>query len=330
MKRLTALALSGFFFFVAETPARAQGTVRAFQIISAGPDSSIGLGRGQTLRYTWVNIGAGDLAQPDVEVLAVHVRVFSNSDRVVAQAGAPAVGPGKSQFFDFNRDEMSVPGESGTGRLQLRLEVSVEYASSLKIDQFEIRQRLLESFDDGAEVIDSLTGRSTVSFKPKEIVVVGSKPLPTAAAVQDSIWIDLGTPVGITLQQTLRITAFNPLPPAPAGEDARTFKMLVAPLIVDLDGEVIARGEAIALDPGQSHSFDFRRADLPSSGESGTGRLQVRSVIQRRFYNGLVSRFSAGGRMDRFPGALELVDEGPGTTAMLLPAIQAAREKAGR
>ena len=78
---------------------------------------------------------------------------------------------------------------------------------------------------------------------------------------------------------------------------------------------LLGQGE-VALAPGQSHSFDFKRADLPAAGEPGTGRLQVRSAIQRRFFPGIVSRISAG-TVDRFPGALELVDQGTGTTMLL-------------
>jgi len=161
-------------------------------------------------------------------------------------------------------------------------------------------------------------------------VVVGSKPAPDAgSAVQDSVWIDLGSPVGIAAEQMLRITVFNPLPPAPPGEDGRKYFMLVAPVILDADGQAIARPGEVALAPGQSHSFDFKRSDLPAAGEPGTGRLQVRSAIQRRFFPGIVSRISAG-QVDRFPGALELVDQGTGTTMLLLPAVQAAREAARR
>ena len=240
------------------------------------------------------------------------------------------MGAGRSHSFDFIRDQFSVPGEPGTGRLQLRLEVAVAYASAPGIDGLDIEYQVLDAFDDVAEVIDTLTGRTTVSFKPKEIVVVSSKPLPGAGApVTDSVWIDLGTPVGMALEQTLRITVFNPLPPAPAGEDGRKYKMLVAPLILDADGQAIARADEIALAPGQSHSFDFRRADLPSSGEPGTGRLQVRSEIRHRYVNGFVARFSAGGRSLNVPGTLELVDEGTGTSHLLVPAVQKIRPVAG-
>ena len=319
------LALSALCFM--ETSVRAQNP-RAFQIISAGGDA--GLTRGQTLRYTWVNLNDPDPQKRQFELLGIQVKVLVASGLVVAQVAAPAVGAGEFQTVDFIRDEITLPGEAGTGRLQVRLEVSVYYARPQGIDGFDITQQLLNAFDDGLEVVDMQTGRTAVSSKPKEIVGVGSKPAAAAGgAVQDSVWIDLGSPVGIAPEQTLRITVFNPLPPAPPGEDGRKYMMLVAPVILDADGQAIARQGEVALAPGQSHSFDFTRADLPAAGEPGTGRLQVRSAIQRRFFPGIVSRISAG-TVDRFPGALELVDQGTGTTMLLLPAVQAAREAARR
>lgn len=132
-------------------------------------------------------------------------------------------------------------------------------------------------------------------------------------AGQDSIWIDIGSPVGVASGQALRITVLNPLAPAPPGEDGRKYKMLFAPLILDADGQVIARRDEITLDPGQFHSFDFKRADLPLAGEPDTGRLQVRSEIRRRFFSGITNRISQG-ELDNFFGTVELVDSGTGKT----------------
>jgi hypothetical protein len=92
---------------------------------------------------------------------------------------------------------------------------------------------------------------------------------------------------------------------------------------------VIARRGEIALAPGQSHSVDFKRADLSAAGELGTGRQQVRSEIRRRFFPGISARISQG-NVDKFSGTLELVAESTGQTMLLLPAVQAARTAAGR
>ena len=323
--KIAATALSALCFM--ETSALAQGAVNAFQIIAAGRD--VGLTHGQALRYTWVNLNNPDPQKREFDLLNIQVKVLAANGLVIAQAEAPAVDAGAFQSFEFIRDQINLPGEPGTGRLQLRLEVMIRFAWAAGIDAFDSKQQILDAFDDEAEVVDTLTGRTTVSFKPEEIVVVGSKPSPAAGApIPDSVWIDLGSPLGIAPDQVLRISVSNPLVPQP-GEDGRKYTMLFAPLILDADGQAIAHKGEIALAPGQSHSFDFTRADLPSAGELGTGRLQVRSEIRRRFFHGIAARISQGD-VDKFPGTLELVAEGTGQTVLLLPAVQAARTAARR
>jgi hypothetical protein len=150
------------------------------------------------------------------------------------------------------------------------------------------------------------------------------EPAASSAGGQDAIWIDIGSPLGIVPGQTLRISVVNPLAPPLPDEDGRKYKMVFAPLILDADGRVIARSDEITLDPGEFHSFDFNRADLPLAGEPGTGRLQVRSEIRRRFFPGIASRIPQG----KFPGTVELIDNSSGKTMLLLPAVQASRSAA--
>ena len=92
---------------------------------------------------------------------------------VIAQTAAVAVDVGRFQSFDFDRDEINLPGEPGTGRLQVRAEVTV--IGRLKDPDIPLKRGVLDTFDDAVEVIDTLTGQTTVRDKPKEIVVVGSK-----------------------------------------------------------------------------------------------------------------------------------------------------------
>jgi hypothetical protein len=124
-------------------------------------------------------------------------------------------------------------------------------------------------------------------------------------------------PVGLAFGQTLRVTALNPLEAPAPGADGRKFKMLVAPLILLADGRVIAERDEVSLAPGEFHSFDFKRADLPLTGETDTGRLQVRVEIRRRFFPGFISRFPQGD-VDNAPVSIELIDDSTGKTAMLL------------
>jgi hypothetical protein len=93
--------------------------------------------------------------------------------------------------------------------------------------------------------------------------------------------------------------------------------MLFAATIFTADGAVIASSDEITLDPGEPHSFLFNRDDLPLVGEGGTGRLQVRAQVRRRFFHGIVDRFSQG-KLREFRSVAELVDNGTGRTTAVL------------
>jgi hypothetical protein len=81
--------------------------------------------------------------------------------------------------------------------------------------------------------------------------------------------------------------------------------MLFAVTILLADGRVIAESEEITLDPGQFHFFDFKRSDLPVSGEPG-GRVQARVIYKKL-------RLQA-----EFPSSIEIVDESTGKTTVLI------------
>lgn len=135
---------------------------------------SFGLIPGQTLRYTWANQNDPDPRKREIEPLRILVKLFAADGSVIAQAEAAAVGVGQFQSFDFPSNQINLPGEAGTGRLQVRLEMTMLFRR-FNSNDLTLKRGILETFDDVAEVIDTLTGRTTVSFKPKEIVVVGSK-----------------------------------------------------------------------------------------------------------------------------------------------------------
>ena len=141
-------------------------------------------------------------------------------------------------------------------------------------------------------------------------------PASSSAGGQDSIWIDIGSPIlGIAPGQTLRISVLNPLAPAPPGGDGRKYKMLFAVTILDSDGRVVALSDEITLGPGEFHSFDFKHADLPLGGEPDTGRLQVLGLIRARLFPGIAARIPQG----KLPVAVELIDDSNGKTVVLQP-----------
>lgn len=120
-------------------------------------------------------------------------------------------------------------------------------------------------------------------------------------------------PVGLVYGQSLRINALNPLAPAAPGEDDRKYKAQFAITLFNENGGVIARSDEITLDPGEFHSFVFNRADLPLAGEHGTGRLQMRGEVRRRFFPGITSTISQG-ESNNFRATVEIVDNGTGKT----------------
>lgn len=116
-----------------------------------------------------------DPQQREFEPLRIEVKLLAADGSVIAQAEAPAVGAGQFQSFDFHRDVLPPTGEPGTGRLQVRLEATVELRRRNLVTTLSMD---VGRFAGAVEVIDTLTGRTTVSFKPKEIVVVGTPPPP--------------------------------------------------------------------------------------------------------------------------------------------------------
>lgn len=222
----------------------------------------VGLSHGQTLIYTWANLNDPDPRKREFEPLSLEVKLLGADGSVIAQDQAAAVAVGHSQSFAFDRDLISLPGEAGTGRLQVRLEVSVH-----------IQRRNLvttTSFDnlfaDAAEVIDNLSGQTT-------------SVVPSLGGNNDSISSGFGNDylIGIVLGQTLSITLFKPNDP-----DSTEPTNVVAKLY-DAGGRVIAQSGEVVIPAGQFRSIAFNRSSLNLPGEPGTGRLQVRMVVEGTF-----------------------------------------------
>jgi len=245
------------------------------------------------------------------------VKVFDASGNLIAQSADLVVAPGEFRYFDLNRDALPLPGEPGTGRLQVRLEVTV--VGTHRATDITLKRGVIGAFDDAVEIIDNSSGRTTVSPDGGVNAIVlndthGKESLNPKTFQIISAGNDYLT--GIVSGQTLRVSVLNPLPPPPPGADGRKFKMLFTPLILLADGSVVAQGDEIALDPGEFHAFDFKRADLPLAGVHGADRLQARVEIRRRFFPGFVSRFPQGD-LDDAPNVLELVDDSTGKTTTL-------------
>jgi hypothetical protein len=268
--------------------------------------ASVGLAPGQTLRYVWANQATPESLE-QFEPLRIVVRLLAGDATVLAQDAAEAVSAGQFQMFDFSRAAISRGGDVTTAPLQVRVEATVVGRSRFADT---VLKRGAANFDDGVEIIDEATETTVVAFGrgANELSLddtagkehAGRRGFQIISAGQDRF-------VGLVPGQSLRITAANPMPNT---EDGRRFKPLFAFTLFDAQGQPIVEGDAVALEPGKSHSFE-----IPYSALSAAGRVQVRA--EARFFHGIVSRFSAGGKAPA-PVALEIVDAANGRTMVHL------------
>lgn len=114
---------------------------------------------GQTLRATWANFSAADPRDRVLEPLGVNVKLFNAAGQMIAQAEAAPAQAGRFQSFDFNRDLIGLPGEPGTGRLPVRVEVTARFRVAQQVDA-ATRQKALEDFPASMELIGNSTGRT--------------------------------------------------------------------------------------------------------------------------------------------------------------------------
>jgi len=308
MKRQTTrrTLMISFLFVVPLTGLRAEATTEQTRQVTIIQDMGcVGLIYGQTLRYTRANLNDLDTKKRLFEPMRIQVKLINADGNVIAEDGAVAVGVGMSQSLDFTREQISVPGETGSARLQVRLEVTVSGQS--KWHPIILKQGILETFSDMTEVIDNSTGRTTVRGRGANELILddssGTEKLNrgfqiTSAAREDCL-------VGIVPNQRLRITVLYPNFLDQSSVLPR-FKAIVSIFVAD--GRQIANSEEREIPAGGFHSFDFDATDLRLSGEPGTGRLQVRIEIHRRFFPGLVNRIGQG------DSAVELVDSATGKT----------------
>ena len=124
-----------------------------------------------------------------------------------------------------------------------------------------------------------------------------------------------GVPVGFVPDESIRITVVNPDQPQSQAGGGRKYKMLVAPLILNAQGEVLASADEVEIESGEFHSFDFSRNNLNRTGEPGTGRVEVRVQLRYRFFS-VVDRSQL--KPENFPVSLELLDSS-GRTVFLQP-----------
>jgi len=268
---------------------------------------SWGMVRGQTARFTVFN--PNEPSERERREVFVQVTLLDARGAAIAQSDEIAIPPGAFRSIDFKRDDLPVSG----GRAQTRAQV--RYRTFPVVDRTQ-----LTVWPTSIELIDDATDHTTplISQKPKEIVVVGSKSpvIAPAQTLTDLPVIVYGgrALMGLAYGQTLRVNAFYPGATAdPQRQSVRTRVSLYG-----ANGALLAQSAEATIAPGEFHSFDFDRADIPASGEPAGRRLQMLARLEASAFD--PSSFTQDPKATGpLATSLELIDNSTGrTTAVWL------------
>jgi hypothetical protein len=237
----------------------------------------------------------------DSEPIATKLTVFDMEGNQLAQRET-IVPPNGFSYMEADRDEFALRGEPD-GRLQLHA-----------IHTLFVREHNRLSVSHvSAEIIDKSKG-------------------------QDSIWVDIGSPIltsvdgrkyvpdgtsntiafgegllGLVSGQKARFSAVN--------DNSETIQAIKVTLrIWDAEGHQITEREMV-IPPGRSGYIDVARDEIALPGESPTGRLQLGATFTLSFQAQL------SGLPHLIPVSVEIVQQGK--TVAMIPLVQNARE-AGR
>lgn len=180
-----------------QTQARGQGQAPAlvtveYLILAAAP--------GQTVRVTQANLIASQgQEQHPVEIFA-RVRLCDTHGAVIAESAEVRIPKEKFHSFNFNRDELHVAGEPGTGRLQMCVSIEVRSAGGVL---FIRDAKALGELPSSLEIVDNRTGMTNVSIKNEPQRWFSEGPAPNSGSGNDYV-------IGIVPGQMLRFSVFNP------------------------------------------------------------------------------------------------------------------------
>jgi len=259
--------------------------------------------RDQTARFTVFN--PNEPSERERREVFVQVTLLDARGAAIAQINEIAIPPGAFRSVDFKRDDLPVAG----GRAQTRAQV--RYRTFSIVDRTQ-----LTVFPTSIELIDDATGHTTllISQKPKEIVVVGSNSpaIAPARTAPDLPVIVYGgrALMGLAYGQTLRVNAFYP--GAPADPQRQSVRARVS--LYGSNGALLAQSAEATVAPGEFHSFDFDRAEIPASGEPIGGRLPMRVSLAATAIDpsSLIQDPEATGPL---AASFELIDNSAGRTA---------------
>ena len=111
------------------------------------------------------------------------------------------------------------------------------------------------------------------TFQPSDRITTAITPDAFAAQLDHIEILSYQMGIGLIPNQTLRVTVFDPNQLRPRDEQREPVRARIRLLLAD--GTLIRQSVDFLIPEGGFSFIDFRRIDLPVSGDSLTGRVQV-------------------------------------------------------
>jgi hypothetical protein len=189
-----------------------------------------------------------------------RVKIHDERGAVIAQSNEATISAGQFRTYIFNRNNIPLTGEAGTGRIQVRASL----ASSVKLTFSEAIDPVVISI----ETISISDGTSNTLLVGEVIPARGGSgnDLLNSGFANDIM-------MGIGPGQRLVVTAFNTRSP---GSDAQREPVSGHVKVFDGIGNLIWQSPEQVIPEGEFRSVQVDRNQIPLAGEPGTNRAQVR------------------------------------------------------
>jgi hypothetical protein len=237
--------------------------------------ASVGIVPGEKVRLT-----VGNNAETPGSTVTWTYKVTNTGGDPLYESEGIQVSPGWFRYSEVSRGVLNTEGEPGTGRAEVMVTVAIEAPAGSNPEDLAV----------STEVIKEETGATSGGILQHEVghwMGLHHTYTPEAAII------------GFIPGESLSLSVFNP--PEEGGTPVRA-----QAYIYDGIGRLTARSAQVDLRPGQSYTFAFNHDDLPMAGEEGTGRKQVRALIQV-FTDGSVRPF-------KIPVWVKIVNNRTGST----------------